>query len=57
MFHCEKCKKVTVSKEKENKVVVSKRAKTYINEGRTTQGWEIEKEIKLCSNCYSNHKE
>ena len=51
MFKCEKCKCITNPREKENKVVVNKRVKTYTNDGKTSEGWEIEKEIKVCEKC------
>ncbi len=55
MFRCEKCNKVSMPREKSNKVVIEKRDKTYSYkkgyEERTAHGWEIQKEITVCNEC------
>jgi hypothetical protein len=51
MFKCNKCHKVTKSREKQERVVVEKRDKEYWNGYKTSQGWEIKKEIFVCESC------
>lgn len=48
MFICQACKKVTKLGEKAHKRIIRTRARVYSNGG---SGWEITKEIQVCSEC------
>lgn len=51
MFNCEICRRTTASGEPQVKLVIKKRAKTYQNKEKTTTGWEIVEEVKVCHGC------
>ena len=51
MFICEKCKKSSSPREKENKIVVETRTKVYPDRN---VGTEIVKEISVCSECLTH---
>lgn len=60
MYKCQKCGRLTKPGEKQNKLVVQTREKTYINKvienkreiEKVTTGFEIAKEINVCDKCY-----
>jgi hypothetical protein len=61
MYICDLCHSVSNPKERANKVIVKKRNKIYktINyKGieKYFNGWEITKEIILCSKCFKKHE-
>ena len=51
MFICAECKNVTEPRESQHKVVIQKRKVEYPDK---SVGWEIVKEVALCSECYEN---
>lgn len=53
MFKCEKCKKVSKSKEKAYKKVIQTRPKEYTNDNGVVigKGYEAVKEITVCQTC------
>lgn len=51
MFVCYDCEKSTEPREPQHKVVIEKRKVIYLN---LFKGWEIVKEVALCSECYRN---
>jgi len=53
MFKCQKCKKLSAPGEKQKRVVVDTRKRFYTNhKGEPAgEGWEIVKEVALCSSC------
>jgi hypothetical protein len=59
VFKCGKCNKLSAPGEKQKRVVVQKRQRNYTNynprvkQEKVTVGWEIVKELGLCSSCYS----
>ncbi len=53
MFKCDKCKKITVAREKQHKVVVEIRDKFYNN---GSVGTEIVKEKNYCEECFTGVK-
>ncbi len=65
MFFCDSCGVLTKSRETANKIVTERRQKKYQNKKINnrdvffidTEGWEIVKEISVCKDCYSKHKE
>lgn len=64
MFRCEKCKKVTEPREKQTKIVVLKRPRTYEfisryknrNHTSISYGTEIIKEISVCERCAAKNE-
>ncbi len=65
MFKCERCNKISEPNEKLNKLITKTRPREYVNKyykkgqeyTKVTEGFEIEKEINLCSKCYEEMKE
>lgn len=65
MFKCEKCNQISKPSEKLHKITTKTRPREYINEYykkgqkiiKTTEGFEIEKEINVCEKCYEELKE
>ena len=51
MFNCEECGKTSKTGEKQSKVVVETRPKTYANGQEVTLGYETVKEKVLCHQC------
>lgn len=58
MYNCDICTQATKSGEKQNKVIIETREKTYYNtdkygKEKISKGWEIIKEINVCDKCLS----
>lgn len=58
MYNCDICTKTTKSGEKQNKVIIETREKTYYNtdkygKEKISKGWEIVNEINVCDKCLS----
>lgn len=51
MFICQDCGKTIGPHISPIKVVVEKRNKVYLNKGVESHGWEIVKELAICSAC------
>ena len=51
MFNCQICHSRIGPRKQQHRVVVEKREKEYHNEDKVTKGWEIVKEMVVCSNC------
>ena len=52
-YRCEKCGRVTPAGEKQYKIVTKKQPKVYPN---SSVGWEIVKEVRVCSKCKGGGK-
>jgi hypothetical protein len=63
LYRCDKCNSISSIGDKENRVVVETRKKTYKNRiktrrghrTKTSEGFETVREIKLCGDCYGDY--
>lgn len=51
MYKCQLCNSLIGPKIQQHKVVVAKREREYHNGDKVMQGWEIVKEMVVCSDC------
>lgn len=52
MYYCDKCGALSEEGQSQIVKIEKKRQKTYTNyKGKVSQGWEIEKQIKICVKC------
>ena len=65
MKTCEKCRRISSTKEKLNRIIVQTREKVYVNKfldkqgnekEKITTGYETVKELNICNDCYENLK-
>ena len=50
-FRCDQCNVAQPNETKPNRIVVDTRHKTYVNNGKLSEGFEIVKEVDLCRRC------
>lgn len=54
MFNCAECKQPAEPRTRPHRIITEKREQTYNNHGRISRGWEIVKEVNLCTDCYES---